>query len=1159
MFSAKCNINFETQYAHIDDTNEPIHIYDYIKTECKDIPKCINGHELCSANGKIKKPYFRHKNNEDVDGNNPMTKWHCEWQGNFPKTERPFPKINDTQKSDRRADVVIQKFNTIIEIQHSPISPEEVKNRKHDYELNNHITIWIIHGNDTIRVTHLKHSMRIYLEFTKDRWKYKSFTEYEFIFVDIDGLIYKVYPNDVKNDMIDVNEPFEKDTFINYLNNNDNILYENNKPEQSQLYIKQQGAGNGKTFGIIQMLESYEFEHYECIICVTKQHSAKYVIYNELIQQVENKHLKYIKDIQVTDEKKKYIITYTSEKTNKKCKIIIGTIDSLMYALGNKNHTDLHRFEGLVHSIIDGYIESEKLTSVTYAGGNFKLDKKMCFMADEFQDLSIDYGKAFIQIMRDRYIDAYIVGDKLQSLVYNNNAFAYLYDNDFSYINKKLYDPTNVCRRFYNKDLVDFVNTIIPFNKYSLPTITPYKEDIDNVKGSLTIFEGETIYADNGDDNKLNKEVEKIIELYNYEVITYNRKPNDFLIITPFTKKNPLANAIQTALNIYWGEKTESNDYNRFAIFHKSEEGTSIDLSESDNATRIVSIHTSKGDGRSVVFVIGLDESSLKKYSDETGNLIYSSLLHVSVTRMKEKLYYRLVNNGDDISQKLSKYLYDNDICTIKPSLNINMNCKYDTIVDFILRNDTNFEILQKEIINNTHYSSQLFNENEKQIIDMYHHNIRYASMFMYFIIKVINTQNGINSEIKKQFRMIFIDLMISDLVIDLKWQDYYNDIKSKKIAILQQSNKGRDYIKYCNIVYKMANNIITNIKKNINSSSLEVQCPLEMIILYYLIEIKSTGMYASITIDELYNIIDIYNKSYTSSCKGHQKCLCSKYFENKHNIDTTNSKVQTLSKYLLNHYEASFKTGLIYDSFMESHSKVNWLLNHTIYYTGTNKDYNIYKMFSIIGYDDTTVYVIYIKPQLNDLNYNEFLMTSIYDTFIIQNIREPLDINDKHYEKHLNDYKKFGSKTIQSIVFTADNDKYYTYKWSNSANDDLIHNNKNILIEQLSNGLIDKYLSESNAIFNFYKYHKRNSINTIPDKIIKDIINAVKTELNKFPDKLPPYYVFKFFEGIGFALSREKNNKVTLLNMYDDREYFNNELKEVITESVNDYFGIDN
>lgn len=87
---------------------------------------------------------------------------------------------------------------------------------------------------------------------------------------------------------------------------------------------------------------------------------------------------------------------------------------------------------------------------------------------------------------------------------------------------------------------------------------------------------------------------------------------------------------------MYWHNKYNSNNFLRYAIFHKSEEGTSINLDESNDATRIVSIYTSKGDGRPIVFIIGLSEQALIRFSGEANNLVYDSLIHVAITRMKK-------------------------------------------------------------------------------------------------------------------------------------------------------------------------------------------------------------------------------------------------------------------------------------------------------------------------------------------------------------------------------------------------------------------------------------------------------------------------------------------------------------------------------------------
>ena len=59
--------------------------------------------------------------------------------------------------------------------------------------------------------------------------------------------------------------------------------------------------------------------------------------------------------------------------------------------------------------------------------------------------------------------------------------------------------------------------------------------------------------------------------------------------------------------------------------------------------------------------------------------------------------------------------------------------------------------------------------------------------------------------------------------------------------------------------------------------------------------------MKAFIVINELYNITDIYNKSFDTNYQGHEKCLCKKLF-NKDKLIVSNEKIQKLSKYLLTH-----------------------------------------------------------------------------------------------------------------------------------------------------------------------------------------------------------------------------------------------------------------
>lgn len=65
---------------------------------------------------------------------------------------------------------------------------------------------------------------------------------------------------------------------------------------------------------------------------------------------------------------------------------------------------------------------------------------------------------------------------------------------------------------------------------------------------------------------------------------------------------------------------------------------------------------------------------------------------------------------------------------------------------------------------------------------------------------------------------------------------------------------------------------------KDITENKINELCPFESIILYYMIQIFDEGIYSDITINELYNIIDIYNKSFDKNYQGHEKCLCKNY-----------------------------------------------------------------------------------------------------------------------------------------------------------------------------------------------------------------------------------------------------------------------------------------
>lgn len=1158
--SKLCNTSFISEYCFID--NKETHVDSYIQNKNNyenKILKCGKGHPLILVNGEKNKKHFRHKHSNDVCGN-PMTRWHSEWQSHFPNTEILFSKIS-TQIKDRYADVKLN-HTQILEIQHSKYEKEEIDNRTFDYQLHNIEIYWLIHGENSVDVKVLEYSNRVYLEFKEDHWKYESFMSYEFIYIDINSIIYKVYPKKVKSRMIDVENGKTKEEFIEAIKNGIDI-WKNDPPMQCNLFIRQQGAGNGKTYGIIEMLEDDDKSNYINFIYITKQHSAKHIIKTEFESQKQN--FKYLKNIEITEDNKKYIIKYKNEKSGKDCQVIIATIDSFTYSIGNKEHNYYDKFEGYIYTIMDGYIESKKCGSIRFAGINPKLNKETLLVIDEFQDPPQHYAKAIIEIMLNKHIDVYIVGDRLQSISNERNAFTFFMENEFPSINIIKINPTNICRRFIHPKLIEFVNYMIPFKKYQLPEVTPYKEYDGPDYEPIVFLIGERIDLKNEkNDEIIVNEVNKIMCQYEEEVYMNNRFPQDFLVVTPFTKQNALVNALLLAINIFWERKfsnepeymkkwdikANKDDYYRYAIFHKSEEGSSIDLSESDKTTRIVSGHASKGDGRNVVFLIGFTESAIKKFSGKNDTLIYDSLLHVAITRMKEKIYIYYENNNDDIARKINTYRKNTNgenIChDNEPNITITNHIKYNDIISNSM--NEHFTQFYETIIQKNrelqHYKEE--KKDEKRIVDMGYHIIRYSSLFVTILLEIVNKEmTNSDSEIKKQIKRLLHKISESQLRTVYNVKEYYNLLKlDNQIPIIKISNEGKDYILYFDIIFEVCKRVRDKIKAFLKSPIIFTLCPLECIMLNYMIQIIHEKEKSDININDIYNIIDIYNDSFNHDTTGHENCVCKQHF-NKKCTQRKNAKIDNMKQYLIKHFEKTQDIKNVMAIFHNKFPKINWLINHPITIEG-NDSFHISKKFGLIGYDDENVLIGYIKPQFNSLNYNEILMSSIFDTYLIQNVKKGKQ------DTISENYKRFYGKKVITCIFTLDKNEPYYIDWGS-----LIGENVHIIKETIYKNVKEKYKLENNTVHYFYNYWRTYCPED--DKKPSKFIKFLEDKLNEHEKKLKTYkfpaYLKEFLLCIQDQLDeRKKIEKECLLTKYENDNFFLKKIKTKLHRSFTDY-----
>jgi hypothetical protein len=1103
----KCDKNFVTQWVYIN--NECLHISNIDKNS-KNNFKCKHGHELILCKGQIKRHYLRHKNKEDITNNAELSEWHCKWQGFFPNTEVDFNKINDNQIKNRRADVVLND-KYILEVQHSNIEESEIICRNEDYKLHGKELIWIIDGNtDDVKLDKLNDDTYL-IEFNKN-WKYKSFTyKYDFILLDINEQIFKIHVKSVCNKMFHAKSHVNIDLVINTLTNNpENIwnLWKDTNEIKPILKIIQQGAGNGKTFGIWKNI-SLNFDK-ELYIITTKQHTAKEVILEELTKQAQRKEFHIIDNMkELEDEKynKQYKVTYKHKHSSRECKVIIGTIDSFVNSLTSKSIGGNSYFEGLLNNICKNGCDkiNQNTGEIYYAGEKIKLNKMTELWIDESQDLPIIYYKAIIKLILKTKIDSVVVGDKLQSLQYIENFMTHIENNSFIDIIQE--KPENINRRIKVKHMAEKINKLVNFKKYELPEITIENSEKleDRDDDVIELFQQKCIYANDTDTKKIDYEVDKIIELVEKEVDKHNYKPQDFLFIFPIMNPNILATELETKLNKFWLDKLGKDDiYKQYAFLHKHEEGQIINTSLSKYASRIMSIRASKGDGRAVVFILNCTEQLLKLVSNNEKNIIYESHFHVALTRAEYKIYFGLQNNNDDIHKRFANTDENIEyIPNIKYSLSIKTLSQYIDKNVFIKLLENNKLIDEKE--ENEEENEEENKNSVSTIIDWDYHCIRHAVYYNYALFEIFKYNK--DSHVFKSSQIKYILDKISNLKIinhsPNKFYEYLkllgpsNDLECFPLCDLSHKDIFQKY-------YKKLEKSIKTIQTKYKNDNLSIGDldSLESSILIYLLNVFKNKKYHNITPSTIYNIIDSFEKN--NNIK--------ELIEESKNIKTI---MENLMKNILNNQH------------------ITWNIEHNINFNGKTKDLKLNNHFILIGYNENNIYHLIMQTDYNKLNYWDTIIKIILERFLIKNSK------GNEYEK--NNQIRYSSKKITTYLLILKQNKYEIFDWDF---EDTIDNE----LKMLCKNAFTKYFKEYNKeLFNYCKFIKQDKSKWVGFK------SPFHFLANKEDFKYNIYIKNVFNDLHKESMKNPKNVK----NITDNFNLFEEKINEYIVEMVETYFDL--
>lgn len=1112
----KCNVNFTTQYAYINDKLMSVSEYLNAKRNKKDKIKCANGHELVFVNGNVNKPHFRHKNSDDVGGE-PMTKWHCEWQGCFPVTEIDFPKQDPLQYKDRRADVLIEGHDIIIEIQHSQIDDANVICRAHDYKLHNKDLIWIIDGNsEDVKLEELSDGS--YLITFHDTWKYKSFShKYDFVLLDIREQIFKIPVKKVCNNMIQVKEYKPADVVVQELLSNPKTIFdiwEDDNEVKAKLTFLQKGAGNGKTYTIWESI-SLNVDK-EVYVLLVKQHSAKEVIMAELHDQADRNEFHIVNNIEDIEHEKygrQYIANYHHRHSNRSCTVVIGTIDSFICALSSTSTTNANFFNGLLENIsLNGCNKINNSSgSIRYGGRDLKLNKHAQIWIDETQDLPEIYLHAFIKLILSTKIDVVVVGDKLQSLEFVDNFMNCINkDTQLPNIDIEFEPQVNVNRRIKVKHMAGKINSLVNFKKYGIPEISMENENDREDRGEnvLEIISAPTVYQNDPDKKKIFSYVDFIIEKVDKEVIEYGYGPKDFLFTFPIMKGNDTATELATRLEEYWIRKLHDdndNEYRQYVVLHRHEEGLIIDTSSSINSTRIMSIRGSKGDGRHVVFVLGCTEAAIKLCSKQEINILYESHLHVALTRAKSKIYFGLEKNNDDIHKRFGETGNAAYIPNIKMHIQIpKLLANIDTEKVILLLKARGISELKGETDKNTMAAAT---------IDWEYHCIRHAIYIQYARFKVLKKSKNNNDFKNSQIKVVLDNISELD-VLERTPSEFY-----KYLNLVSNKHRELEYFPLCNLSHKPIYNKfyakIRDIMKKIQSDykknrfSLGEQTPLEAVIQYYMIDLFKNNKYHTTPPTTIYNII-----SFFELCNGKPKET--DLLEEAENMKDIVSKV----------IDDIYKDNRVAD--------VVWNIEHRINYRGMTDDLTIMFRTPIIGYDDNNVYHLMFKTDYNQLNHWDTMIEILLERFLI---RHP---TENEFQK--NNKTRFDGKNIKTYLFILKQNRYelFDWDWDNLLDKDLKEECKKAIVKDLSRF--------SKQIYDFYTFTKKADT-------WKGLFNSPVEYMVNDKDIKLPIYVREFFKYLHQQILSGKRTEV--IELTNTEKMFCDSLNLQIQQTCDRFFGI--
>ena len=661
--------------------------------------------------------------------------WHKRMQNLFPNDW--LEKYSSNRNN--RADVLNEQHKLVLEVQNSYCQNCEEKTNA--WKDNGYNVIWLFNGK------HAEVDPCLDLGMCQ---KIITITEkisklVVFIYVD-DEHVYPIQTSSFRKYTSKV-EPISMNLFVSkFIDGTVQNIVPN--IEKITVYIRQDPPGSGKTFSMTR--KAIDNTEYKTVIILCQHHSPNAVIKQQIQQHTGweceeyNKAFKFKQDERI---------------------ILIATMDSLMHTLSQGNcENSRDQFSGKAKYVSNNGCRLTPLGNCTLKNETIRFCCKTWIIVDEATKTPSDgYMSALYELITETGSDLHICGDVLQSTNEGENLMKNC-KTYFKDVNLVL-EEGNEVRRFGVAG-TDLLNRLIPYEMLGVQRPIPHP------------------YAPTDTDIFCHKyDVNNFLHHLKNDIHELGLKPNDIIVVCVPTYDEKFLDLHEKINNLFCVDETQSG-WN--AYLHKSEEGKPVDLSLSENSVRMVSIHTSQGDGRKLVYVVGISRYNIEKYvrDDPDHNIKYWSFVNVALSRMKRRMRI-FIDKFDSLTENF-KHLFNDKDDKIKLHNETKLNnvtirssetheyCNLETLQD--VRNQNILQTVTNRRTNQTEWSDHVF----------------CRAVFYYKIMEFLNEKERFTNKIYKMFSK-----NISD-----KFSDRYNYIYIPKFKSKIET--------YKNII-----NMIEQIKRN--------------------------------------------------------------------------------------------------------------------------------------------------------------------------------------------------------------------------------------------------------------------------------------------------------------------------------------------------------